>query len=193
MKLDADYRKQGLRITVLKAQDGKLTAVWRPGSGAQKIELGLSTDRFVAEDTAHFAEGLRLQALEVHTKPVVIYKLPWGAASGWSLSNGNRDDPTNGHNMGDPLGWQLRGLPAHAAQRRAGQGGRQGLAGPGDRDLREHRELERAPPALRYADRLGRELLVQQPARNPGYPVFFEDKNHAYWRPKVGDALATNN
>ncbi|HET7539664.1 MAG TPA: M23 family metallopeptidase [Polyangiaceae bacterium] len=26
----------------------------------------------------------------------------------------------------------------------------------------------------------------------PGYPVFFEDSNHAYWRPRAGDALAPN-
>ena len=87
---------------MLKAQDGALTAVWQPGTGAQVIELGLSTERFVAEDTAHFAAGLRLQALEVHTRPVVVYKLPFGDATGWVLANGNWDDPVNGHGKGDP-------------------------------------------------------------------------------------------
>ena len=57
MTQDAAYQKQGLRIRVLKVQDGTLTAVWQPGTGAQKIELGLSVDRFVAEDTTHFKAG----------------------------------------------------------------------------------------------------------------------------------------
>ena len=42
--LDETYRSEGLRIEVLKVADGKLTAVWRPGTGEQVIQMGLSVD-----------------------------------------------------------------------------------------------------------------------------------------------------
>ena len=249
LKLDADYQKQGLRITVLKAQDGKLTAVWRPGSGAQKIELGLSIDRFVAEDTAHFAEGLRLQALEVHEKPVVIYKLPWGDASGWALSNGNWDDPVHGHNKGNPLGWQsyaydfthaeggkihaARGGVVHDIDESSSTNGFNAATpcnpGVGNYLVIKHPDstfgvywhMQHNGVLVKVGDQVsqGQEVAISGNTGNsstphlhfdtridwdvnyscsnlheyPGYPVFFEDKNHAYWRPKAGDALATNN
>jgi hypothetical protein len=39
-------------------------------------------------------------------KPGVVYRLPFGDDSAWKLSNGNWDDPTHGHNQGDPNGLQ---------------------------------------------------------------------------------------
>src|SRR5260370_36589090 len=91
---DEAYKQEGLRIHVLKVHDGKLTAVWQPGSGAQAIELGLSVGRFVAEDGSNFKNGLRVQALRVHQEPVVIYKWPSGDPKGWPVAKGNWADPT---------------------------------------------------------------------------------------------------
>lgn len=249
LSLDAGYQKQGLRIRVLKVQDGKLTTVWRPGDGTQKIELGLSVGRFVAEDTAHFSEGLRLQALEVHQKPVAIYKLPFGDTSGWSLSNGNWDDPTNGHNKGDPLGWQAYAYDFTHAQGGKVHAARSGVVydldessskngfnsatpcnpGVGNYLVIKHADgsfgvywhMQHNGVLVKVGDKVsqGEEIALSGNTGNsstphlhfdsridwdlnyscsnlhefPGYPIFFEDKNHAYWRPRVGDGLATNN
>jgi len=247
--LDEKYQKEGLRISVLKVQDGNLTAVWRPGSGTQRIELGLSLERFVAEDTAHFGEGMRLQALEVHEKPVAIYKLPFGDATGWTLANGNWDDPTHGHNQGDPLGWQAYAYDFTHAEggkilaARAGtvydldeSSSKNGFnqddhcnPGVGNYLVIKHadgsfgvywhmqhngvfvkvgdkvsqgQEIARSgntgnssEPHLHFDSRIDWDLnySCSNLHEYPGYPVFFQDKNHGSWRPKVGDALATNN
>jgi hypothetical protein len=103
---DKIYAAKGLRIRVLKVANGKLTAIWRPGTGAQVIHMGLSWDLFKAEDKKNFDNGLRLQALEVHEKPVAIYRLPWGVDLGWKLGNGNWDNSVNGHGKGNPSGMQ---------------------------------------------------------------------------------------
>src|ERR1043166_324608 len=38
--------------------------------------------------------------------PDSYYRLPFGGEQGWVLANGNWDDPTHGHNQGDPHGLQ---------------------------------------------------------------------------------------
>ena len=50
-------------------------------------------------------------------------------------------------------------------------------------------------PHLHFDVRIGWDLnyACSNLSESPGVPVFFEDKNHAWWRPKVGDPLATDN
>jgi murein DD-endopeptidase MepM/ murein hydrolase activator NlpD len=50
-------------------------------------------------------------------------------------------------------------------------------------------------PHLHFDTRIGWDLnySCSNLSESAGVPVFFQDKNHSYWRPKVGDALATNN
>jgi murein DD-endopeptidase MepM/ murein hydrolase activator NlpD len=249
VKQNETYMSQGLRISVLKVHDGKLTAVWRPGTGAQKIELGLSVDRYVAEDTTHFGEGLRLKALEVHDKPVVIYKLPFGDATGWTLNNGNWDDPVNGHGKGNPLAMQAfaydfdhaeggkilaaRGGTVHDLDESSSTNGfdPENPCNPGvgnylvikhpDGSFGVYWHMKQNGVLVKVGDQVsqGQEIATSGNTGNSsgphlhfdsridwdkeyscsnlheyaGYPVFFQDGNHAYWRPKVGDALATNN
>ena len=246
---DAAYQEQGLRISVLKVQDGMLTAVWQPGTGAQRIDLGLSVERFVAEDTNNFKNGLRLKALEVHSRPVVVYKLPYGDAAGWVLANGNWDDPINGHGKGDPNGWQAYAYDfghAEGGKILAARGGtvydldesssKNGFnaATPCDPGVGNYLVIKHedgtfgvywhmkhngvlvkvgdhvkqgdeialsgntghsSGPHLHFDTRIGWDLnySCSNLSESAGVPVFFEDKNHSYWRPKVGDALATNN
>jgi predicted TIM-barrel fold metal-dependent hydrolase len=52
-------------------------------------------------------------------------------------------------------------------------------------------EVDRAV-GKRAAERAIKRLNPRK-VKTQGVPVFFEDKNHSCWRPKVGDALATNN
>jgi biotin carboxyl carrier protein len=40
-------------------------AVWRPGTGAQWVHAGISTDEFKAKDLAYFKQGLRIASLVV--------------------------------------------------------------------------------------------------------------------------------
>ncbi len=242
---DEAYKQEGLRIHVLKVHDGKLTAVWQPGSGAQAIELGLSVDRFVAEDGSNFKNGLRVQALRVHQEPVVIYKLPFGDASGWTLANGNWDDPLHGHDKGNPLGWQayaydfLHDIGGKILAARAGTGyaldassstngfnsadpcnpgvgnylvikhddgtfgvywhmEHNGVLVSVGQKIAQGEEIalsgntgNSSAPHVHFDARIGWDLAYScsNLSESPGLPVFFEDRNHSYWRPKVGDAL----
>jgi murein DD-endopeptidase MepM/ murein hydrolase activator NlpD len=249
LTLDATYQNAGLRISILKVKDGKLTAVWRPGSGAQRVEIGLSVERFAAEDKAHFDAGLRLKSLAVHQQPVVIYKLPFGDATGWVLSNGNWDDPTHGHNQGNPLGWQSYAYDfthAEGGKILAARGGTvydldesssangfnaNDPCHPGvgnylvikhiDGSFGVYWHMQHNGVLVKVGDKVsqGQEVASSGNTGNssaphlhfdsridwdvnyscsnlheyPGYPVFFQDKTHQFWRPKVGDTLATNN
>lgn len=94
---DKTYFDQDLRLVILKIEGGKYTAVWRPGSGAQWWEAGLCFDDFKTEDKAYFEMGLRLQTLALHESPLALYRLPFADDPAWKLSNGNFDDPINGH------------------------------------------------------------------------------------------------
>ncbi len=213
------------------------------------LQLGLSVDLFVLEDKGNFNNGLRLQALEVHEKPVVIYRLPFGDAIGWKLGRGNWDDPVNGHNKGDPKGMQAYAfdfLHAEGGKIRAARGGtvydlgesssKNGFnpatpCNPGvgnylvikhDDDTfgvywhMQHNGVlvsvgqkvaegdvvalsgntgNSTTPHLHFDARIGWDLAYScsNLAEFRGPPVFFRDKNHAYWRPKVGETLATDN
>ena len=63
---DTTYFRQGLRITSLAIDDGKIAAVWRPGTGAQWVQWGMSGDEFKAHDTTYFPQGLRITSLAIH-------------------------------------------------------------------------------------------------------------------------------
>lgn len=103
---DKTYYDQGLRISSLDISEGKYTAVWRPGTGTQWWWTGLCFSDFKTEDQSYFDDGLRLTGLVVHSQPDAIYRLPFDNDSGWTLANGNWDDPIAGHSKGDPNGLQ---------------------------------------------------------------------------------------
>ena len=103
---DKTYFAQGLRIFSLDISDGTYTAVWRPGSGTQWWWTGLCLDDFKTEDQSYFDDGLRLTAFAAHSQPDAIYRLPYDNDAGWTLSNGNWDDPIAGHSKGDSTGLQ---------------------------------------------------------------------------------------
>src|SRR5258708_31582232 len=46
-------------------------------------------------------------------------------------------------------------------------------------------------PHVHFDARIGWDLAYScsNLSESPGLPVFFEDRNHSYWRPKVGDTL----
>lgn len=246
---DKVYAAKGLRIHVLKVADGRLTAVWRPGSGAQVIQMGLSWDLFKEEDKKNFDKGLRLQALEVHEKPLVIYRLPWALDAGWSLVNGNWDDPISGHGGGSPSAKQAYAYDfAHAegGNISAARGGTvydfdessstNGFnsatpcnPGVGNYLVIDHHDgtygvywhmkkdgvkvglgetISRGDliavsgntgnsggPHLHFEVRIGWDLSYScsNLSESRSLPAFLEDKNHTWWRPKVGDSFATNN
>ena len=62
---DAAYVAQGLRITSLAMRNGRVAAVWRPGSGPQWWRSGMSVHEFKAQDAAYVAQGLRITSLAV--------------------------------------------------------------------------------------------------------------------------------
>ena len=248
--LDETYQGQGLRIEVLKVADGKLTAVWQPGTGDQVIQTGMSVELFAFEDGTNFDGGLRLRALEVHDKPVVIYRLPWGEDStGWTVGQGNWDDPVHGHDQGDPNGMQAYAydfLHSEGGKIRAARAGtvydldessstngfnpatpcnpgvgnylvikhKDGTFGVywhirhngievavgdsvsrGDVIAHSGNTGNSSTPHLHFDARIGWDLAYScsNLSEFRGMPVFFEDKNHDHWRPKVGDTLASDN
>ena len=69
---DKIYFDQGLRLSVLEIENGKYTAVWRPGSGAQWWQSQLGFSDFKTEDTAYFRQGFRLGFVELQDNPVGI-------------------------------------------------------------------------------------------------------------------------
>ena len=84
-------------LKVLEIENGKYTAVWRPGTGAQWWASQLAFDDFKTEDAAYFRQGFRLGFVELQANPIAIYKLPFDDDSDWKLFNGNFDDPISGH------------------------------------------------------------------------------------------------
>ena len=105
---DKTYFDQGLRVADFEIVDGKYTGVWQPGSGAQWVWPGLCWDDFKSQDKVYFDQGLRLNTVELMSNPTAIYRLPFEDDAGWTLSNGNWDDPTPGH------GGKKDGLQAYA-------------------------------------------------------------------------------
>jgi murein DD-endopeptidase MepM/ murein hydrolase activator NlpD len=88
---DTTYFGQGLRITTLELENGKFTAVWRPGSGTQWWRAGMSVGEFVGQDRTYFAQGLRITSLAYENGR---YAVVWRTGSGaqwWSSRRGAVD------------------------------------------------------------------------------------------------------
>jgi len=64
------------------AENG-LTAVWRPGGGAQWVKWGMSSDAFKTQDLAYFNQGLRIQALSIHNGSFAAVWRP-GSGTQWA-------------------------------------------------------------------------------------------------------------
>jgi hypothetical protein len=76
--VDSELFKKGLRLVALDRNispvfdsagihpwpEDRIIGVWRPGSGAQYWATGLSVSQFKAADAKHFADGLRLIAVD---------------------------------------------------------------------------------------------------------------------------------
>src|SRR5258706_14442587 len=77
------YFKQGLRIRSLSIRDGRFTAVWQPGSGAQWWRSGMSLAEFKAQDQAYFNQGLRITALEIDNGRFAAVWRPGSGAQWW--------------------------------------------------------------------------------------------------------------
>jgi Bacterial tandem repeat domain 1 len=63
-------------------------AVWRPGSGAQWVRWGMSSDDFKAQDTTYFTQGLRVTSLVIKSEKLAAV---WRPGSGvqwvrWGMS-----------------------------------------------------------------------------------------------------------
>jgi murein DD-endopeptidase MepM/ murein hydrolase activator NlpD len=103
---DAARFTQGLRLQALDIDGGNFTAVWRPGNGEQRWISGTCFDDFKTTDQMFVDHGLRLSSVVLHDNPRALYKLPFADNPAWKLWNGNWDDPTHGHNQGNPNGLQ---------------------------------------------------------------------------------------
>jgi murein DD-endopeptidase MepM/ murein hydrolase activator NlpD len=87
---DATYFSQGLRLTSLEVEGGRIAAVWRPGSGAQWVRWGMTSDQFKAQDTSYFAQGLRITSLAVESGRLAAVWRPGTGAQWvhWGMSLG---------------------------------------------------------------------------------------------------------
>ncbi len=57
-------------------------AVWRPGSGTQWVQWGLSGDEFKAQDTTYFGQGLRVTSLAIREGRIAAVWRP-GTGAQW--------------------------------------------------------------------------------------------------------------
>ncbi len=57
-------------------------AVWRPGNGAQWVRWDMSGDQFKAQDSAYFAQGLRISSLAIHGGRIAAVWRP-GTGAQW--------------------------------------------------------------------------------------------------------------
>jgi murein DD-endopeptidase MepM/ murein hydrolase activator NlpD len=85
---DTTYFGQGLRVTSLEIEGGKIAAVWRPGTGTQWVRWGMSGDEFKAQDTTYFGQGLRITALAIENGKIAAVWRPGSGAQWvhWDLS-----------------------------------------------------------------------------------------------------------
>ena len=62
-------------------------------------------------------------------------------------------------------------------------------------DVAESSTQRTSGPHLHFDTQIGWDLnySCSNLSESAGVPLFFEDKNHSCWRPKMGDTLATNN
>lgn len=97
---DGTYFDQGLRVTTLELENGRYTAVWRPGSGTQWIRVGMSYGDFVGQDRTYFAQGLRITCLAYERGATQrsggrARALSGGARGGASSTSSPRTPPTS--------------------------------------------------------------------------------------------------
>jgi murein DD-endopeptidase MepM/ murein hydrolase activator NlpD len=85
---DTTYFNQGLRITCLEIEGGRIAAVWRPGAGTQWVRWGMSGDEFKAQDTTYFNQGLRIACLAIENGKIAAVWRPGNGAQWvrWGLS-----------------------------------------------------------------------------------------------------------
>jgi hypothetical protein len=58
------YYDQGYRITQMDVSGHGVTAVWRPGTGAQRVRGGMSIDELKSWDDTYTEQGLRMSELD---------------------------------------------------------------------------------------------------------------------------------
>ena len=80
---DRKYFKQGLRISSIDIQDGKVLAVWRPGVGSQWWRSGMSSGQFKSQDRSYFKRGFRLQHLVRHGRNDFLAVWRPGSGAQW--------------------------------------------------------------------------------------------------------------
>lgn len=83
---DSKYFEMGLRLASIDIfrysdipQKFSYTAVWRPGSGAQYWQAGMSVAAFKTADAKHFKEGRRIELFDIQNGRVFAV---WRAGSG---------------------------------------------------------------------------------------------------------------
>jgi murein DD-endopeptidase MepM/ murein hydrolase activator NlpD len=117
---DSTYFGQGLRLSTLEIENGKYTAVWRPGSGAQWWSGRRCGVDFKTEDAAYFGQGLRLAFIELMDNPTSPYRYPWKSGVSFGVAQGN-NNPGGSHNGSQSFAFDFS-LPAGTTIRAARAG-----------------------------------------------------------------------
>ena len=91
---DTTYFAQGLRVSTLEIEGGKIAAVWRPGTGTQWVRWGMSGDEFKAQDTTYFGQGLRITSLVIEAGKYAAVWQPGSGTQWWSSRRGVVDFKT---------------------------------------------------------------------------------------------------
>jgi murein DD-endopeptidase MepM/ murein hydrolase activator NlpD len=117
---DQTYFAQGLRISPLTTENGKLAAVWRPGTGTQWVSWKRGVVDFKTEDGVYFQRGLRMACLALDGDPIGAYRYPWQGGVAYTVTQGT-NNPSGSHNGTQAWAFDFS-LPA-GTQIRAARGG----------------------------------------------------------------------
>jgi murein DD-endopeptidase MepM/ murein hydrolase activator NlpD len=91
---DASHLAEGLLVSSLALDQGRLAAVWRPGEGAQWVKWGITFGELVTADRTYFAQGLRLVALAHDAGRYAALWRPGSGEQWWAVRRGDVDFTT---------------------------------------------------------------------------------------------------